>query len=630
MTIDPNILLIVIDSFCGAGGYTEGIERAEIDGNKIVKTIIGINHDKKAIESHAANHPETYHFVEDFTELDPRKLISIVANARIMYPNAKLVFHMSAECTHHSKAKGGMSRDADSRSLPEHAERYVKILNPDIITVENVREFIDWGPLTEKVVCNKKGTPLYCPIDYKKDKKTKKVLSIHPVWVPVKILKGSYFRWWVHNLKTYGYKYEHQLLNAADYGAFTSRIRYFGIFAKEETNIAFPEQTHSRTGGPGKEQWKAVKDVLELDKEGETIFDRKKDLVDATLLRIIAGVEEFAIKEKENFLLKYNSMSQQRKCKCPSVESPSPVVSCQDRIALVKTKFASVAYSGRPKDKNFALDRPAMTITTADHHQLFTTNHLMSYCFQGYNRSLKEPCGTVVTKDQFSLISPKFLLSYNFKDKPRKINSPSPCLLTKDRFGLVTPKFMDQQYGQSKPTGLDKPNGALTANPKFNLYSCKWLMDTQFSNVGTSLDRPCKTITANRKHFYLMNPQFNSKGGSIEKPCFTLIARMDKMPPYLMQTIEGNVKLKINPGDSETMIRLKNLCNEHGIIDILMRMLFIEELKRIMGFGDDYVLKGTKADMKKFIGNAVECTQAKAFITAIGMTIYKRLIKMAV
>ena len=190
---DEEVLLIVIDSFCGAGGVTMGFHRAEIKGKKVVKVIIGINHDANAIASHAENHPDTYHFVEDFTKLDPSRLIAIVEKARMMYPNAKVMFWASAECTHHSKAKGGLPRNADSRSLPEHIERYVTVLNPDIIGVENVREFMDWGPLDES-------------------------------GKPVKELKKTYFEQWKRSLTRHGYCYDDALLNAADFGAYTSRL----------------------------------------------------------------------------------------------------------------------------------------------------------------------------------------------------------------------------------------------------------------------------------------------------------------------------------------------------------------------------------------------------------------------
>ena len=159
MNGNEDIRLIVIDSFCGAGGVTEGFHRAEIEGSKVAKVIIGINHDAKAIESHAANHPDTIHFIEDFTTLDANKLLPIVMNAKQKYPNAKVLFWASAECTHHSKAKGGGPRNADSRSLPEHIQRYVDIIPVDIIYVENVVEFIDRGPLDEygKIIKSRKA-----------------------------------------------------------------------------------------------------------------------------------------------------------------------------------------------------------------------------------------------------------------------------------------------------------------------------------------------------------------------------------------------------------------------------------------------------------------------------------------
>lgn len=596
MTINNDILLIVIDSFCGAGGVTEGFHRAQINGSNVAKVVIGINHDSMAIQSHAANHPDTIHFIEDFTTLDPTRLVSIVEAAKLRYPNAKVLFWASAECTHHSKAKGGMARDADSRSLPEHIERYVKVLQPDIIGVENVVEFIDWGPLNDQMK-------------------------------PIKEAKGIYYKEWRDNLMKHGYKYDYRKLNAADFGAYTSRLRYFGIFAKDENNILFPDKTHTKKGDNGFEKWKAVRDVLDLNAEGESIFSRKKPLVDATLSRIYEGVKEFVIKGDADFMLKYNSMSRSKKYKCPGIDGPSPVVSCQNRLGLVKAKFMSMAYSGRPKDKNFVLDRPSQAVTTVDHHQMIT-----AYYGNGFNTSIEQPCNTISTHDRFALVTSKIqnIMTYNSPGLYSGVDKPCGTVMTKDRFALVTSKFIDEQYGNSKGVSVDKPSGAIMTNPKQNLVSAQWIMDTQFNNCGSSLGSPCRTITANRKHFYLMNPQFQSKGASIDKPCFTLIARMDKMPPYLMESLTGSVEIKILEADTEMMVKLKMLCNQYGIIDILMRMLFVEELKRIMGFGDNYILKGTKAEMKKFIGNAVECTQSQKLAESISQSIFFELIEQAV
>jgi len=551
--MNNNIRLIVIDSFCGAGGVTEGFHRAvDQRGNKVCKVIIGINHDEKAIASHAANHPDTIHFIEDFTTLDPKRLVSIVAAAKLRYPNAKVLFWASAECTHHSKAKGGLPRDADSRSLPEHIERYVKVINPDIIGVENVIEFIDWGPLDE----NGK---------------------------PVKEEKGIYYREWCDSLIRLGYFYDYRKLNAADYAAFTSRTRYFAYFSKKVENIVFPVQTHSKNGENGLKKWNAVKNVLNLEIEGESIFERKKPLVDPTIDRVTAGILRFVVNNSDEiFVSRYNGGNPEYRNS--SVDSPCGVVTTNNRFATVKCKFISKAFSGRPQHKNQSIENPAGSITTIDHHQMVT-----AYYGNGYNTSVEEPAGTVTTKD---------------------------------RFALVTSKFLANSYsGGGQISDIKEPNPTLMTVPKQNLVSAQWLMDTQFSNTGRDINQPAPVITANRKQFYLMNPQFKNTGGSIDKPCFTLIARMDKMPPYLIETKHGEIHIQINESDSESMKRLKSICNQYGIIDIRMRMLMIDELLRIQGFGDQYKLCGTKADMKKFIGNAVECNMAKVLAEAIAGSI---------
>lgn len=114
-----------------------------------------------------------------------------------------------------------------------------------------------------------------------------------------------------------------------------------------------------------------------------------------------------------------------------------------------------------------------------------------------------------------------------------------------------------------------------------------------------------------------MNPQFSSSGGSVDSPCFTLIARMDKMPPYLVATETGEIMIEIYETDSPMTVKIKHFMALYSIIDIKMRMLKISELKLIMGFPEDYILIGSQADQKKFIGNAVEVTIARALCVAL-------------
>ena len=63
--------------------------------------------------------------------------------------------------------------------------------------------------------------------------------------------------------------------------------------------------------------------------------------------------------------------------------------------------------------------------------------------------------------------------------------------------------------------------------------------------------------------------------------------------------------------------KVKQFMAAYGIIDIKMRMLKIIELKRIMGFPEDYVLVGSQAEQKKFIGNAVEVNMSRVLCEAL-------------
>lgn len=542
-----DIELFVIDLFCGAGGLSEGVEEARLNGNRCAKVVCCVNHDKNAILSHDANIPDALHFIEDIRTLELSPINTIVERIRELYPDSMIMLHASLECTNFSKAKGGQPRDADSRTLAEHLFRYIDVIAPDYIQIENVEEFMSWGDMDE----NGK---------------------------PISMDKGRLYQKWVRNVKKYGYNFEHRILNAADFGAYTTRKRFFGIFAKKSLPIVFSEPTHCKGGRQDMfsrlEKWKPVKDVLDFSDEGTTIF-REKPLAEKTLERIYAGLIKFVAGGKDAFLVKYNSMNRTGKYNAPGIDEPCPVVATQNRLGVAQVCFLSKQFSGHPESKNVSVEEPAGTITCRDHHAFVSAHY-----GNGFNRSVDEPSATVTTKDRLS---------------------------------LVTPRFIANEYsGGGQHTSIDNICPAILTNPKQKLITCKpWIMNTSFSNIGSNIEEPAQTITANRKWHYLMNPQFNSAGGSVDNPCFTLIARMDKMPPYLVATESGQVAIEIYDNDSPMTVKIKEFMSLYGIVDIKMRMLRIPELKRIMGFPEDYVLVGTQADQKKFIGNAVEVTQAK-------------------
>lgn len=546
------IRLLYIDLFCGAGGTSTGVENARYVGEQCAKVIACVNHDVNAIASHAANHPDALHFTEDIRTLELSPLIAHVKRMKTIYPDAQLVLWASLECTNFSKAKGGQPRDADSRTLAEHLFRYIEAIDPDYIQIENVEEFMSWGDMDEN------GKPI------SKD-------------------KGRCYEIWKRNVMRYGYDFDWRILNAADYGAYTTRKRFFGIFAKKGMPIVFPSATHCKNGKSdmfgSMEKWKPVKEVLDFSDEGDSIFCRKKPLAEKTLERIYAGLIKFVAGGKDAFIVKYNSMNKNGKYQAPGIDEPCPTVATQNRLALAKVNFLSKQFSGHPESKNISVDEPAGTITCKDHHAFVS-----AYYGNGHNHS---------------------------------VELPAPTVTTKDRLALVNSVFIDNQYGTGKPTSIELPVGTVTTIPKFNMVSCKpWIMNTAFSNVGSSIEQPSQVITANRKWHYLMNPQFASAGGSVDNPCFTLIARMDKMPPYLVEA-EGGFGIKLNNDDSPMTVLIKEFMAMYGIIDIKMRMLRISELKKIMGFPEDYKLIGTQADQKKFIGNAVEVNMARVLCEAI-------------
>ena len=528
-----NIQLLYIDLFCGAGGTSTGVESAKWNGEKCAKVIACVNHDANAIASHAANHPEALHFTEDIRTLELGPMVEHLKRKRKEYPSAPVVLWASLECTNFSKAKGGQPRDADSRTLAEHLFRYIEAICPDYIQIENVEEFMCWGDMDE----NGK---------------------------PISKEKGKCYVRWCNKVRSYGYDFDYRILNAADYGAYTSRKRFFGIFARHGMPIVFPRQTHSKNTGKAEanlfiadelKPWKAVREVLDFNDRGETIF-REKALSENTLERIFAGLVKFVAGGKEAFLVKWNSMSKKGNYRAPGVDEPCPVVTTQNRLGMAQVSF------------------------------------LTSYYGNGGNRSVEEPAPTLTTKDRLA--------------------------------------FIDMQYGNGTPSSIEQPSPAVTTNPKQNLVSCEhWIMNTNFKNVGSSIDEPAQTITANRKWHYLMNPQFRSAGGDIEKPCFTLIARMDKRPPYLVEAdtegellpfirqTENGLVYEIYDTDSPMTKQIKEFMAMYCIVNITMRMLRVNELKRIMGFPEYYVLVGTQTDQKKFIGNAVEVNMARVLCEAI-------------
>jgi len=509
-------------------------------------------------------------------------LLDVVNMAKRKYPNAILAIWASLECTNFSKAKGGGPRDADSRtlaySLYKHYDpqledyvdgmSYVQILNPDIVYIENVEEFMAWGPMDDK------GRPL-------------------------SMKKGIDYIKWTEKMQSFGYNFSSRLINSADMGGFTSRKRFFAQFTRFGIPVEWPQATHAKKASHDMmgsfKQHKAVREVLDLGDEGKSIFSRKKPLSPRTEERIFHGLVKHVGNGSDTFLSKYYSGKPQHKN--ITIDGPSGAITTKDSHAIVKCSFLQ-KWNSAGKDGS--------------------TIHSTS--------SIDNPSPTVTTQNRLGLVQ-AFMVQYHGKGITLSIDGPASTLTTKDRLAFVKPvQFIDRQFNNTLPSSIDKPIGALLANPKSSLVSPQsFLVDQSYGNASRDLDQPAPVVLACRKNHYLVNPQYHSKGCSVDVPCFTLIARMDKAPPYLMSCTTGKAVIMVYPGDSEWMVKIKMFMAEYGISDIKMRMLKIMELKLIMGFPKDYVLLGPQNQQKKFIGNAVETTTAQRIIEASVMAILSKV-----
>lgn len=589
--IDPKFL--IVDLFCGAGGTTIGFEQSGV-----AKVIAAVNHDPKAIESHWKNHPEVKHFEEDIRTLDLTELIALTKAEQAKHPDALLILWASLECTNFSKAKGGQPRDADSRTLADHLHRYITAIGPDYIQIENVVEFMSWGPLD----ANGK---------------------------PVSRRNGCDWLRWCAEVRQHGYTDKWTEMNAADYGARTSRNRLFGCFAKPGLPIRWPQATHAKV--PQKEgmfgklkKWEPCRPCLDLDDKGDSIFLPGRIKSDKTFQRIYAGLVKYvAGMTMKEFMVKYvgnNAESGINNGK--STDEPLTTITTQNRLYLAQPEFIVQSNGGSPMGKAKGSNEPCNTITAQDNKALVLLNTYYGNSDSLQNADTAAP--TITTKDRMGVIQPQwFYKQFSGEDNHQSIEEPAGAILPNPKHALVSSEWIDRNFSQGgKDNDVNGPAGSITNVPKMNLVSADAIiMDTQFGNTGQSVEQPLGTITANRKWHYLLNPQHGGHTQGIDRPCPTIIARQDKAPLYLIDVVQEGLAINVLPTDSETVRNIKAFMAMYGIIDIRMRMLKVKELKKIQGFPEDYELLGNQADQKKFIGNSVCPAVVKAWVLAMAESV---------
>lgn len=450
--IDLKTEAIIVDLFCGTGGVSWGFENVEdAFGVKTFKVIYCVNHDKIAIESHIMNHPNAIHAVEDIRTLDLAILVAVVNHYRRICPNAKLILWGSIECTNFSKAKGGLSRDPDSRTLANHMLRYIQAINPDYVMIENVVEFMSWGPVRIKALkSHKEDLPngIYANTELKMgvDKKTKQECYW---WVPISKLNGQSWMQWRENINSMGYTDDWRRLNAADYGVPQTRDRLFGCFAKPGLPIVWPAPTHSKNAQGDLfdtlKPWVGVKEVLNLNNIGESIFNRdlnenlrkqdRKALCPKTFKRyfegcvkIIAGGEKKYEKAKAEF---YKEVPTQFVSQYygnggyTSVDSPNGCVPTKDRFSLLTAnQFVDEAYS---RSNGKTIEQPSGALLQNPKQNLLTLQPvIINTSFNNSGSSINDPCPTVLASRKHH-----YILNPSHGGHCTSVDRPSPVVIAR-------------------------------------------------------------------------------------------------------------------------------------------------------------------------------------------------------
>lgn len=287
---------LVVDLFAGGGGASTGIEQAigrHVD--------IAINHDADAIGMHTVNHPQTRHYREDIRRVDPRVVTQGVPVG---------LLHASPDCTHHSQALGGQPRSQEIRSLAWMVIRWAGQTRPDVITVENVEQMLQWSPLVAK---RDPATGRVITLDKVKSAEGKTVYRVadpgevvprgNQFLVPSKKDTGRNWKHFVQALRDLGYKVEWRVIRNADLGAHSTRTRLYMVARCDGLPIVWPEKTHARKPVGSLKPWRPAADCIDWSIPGTSIFGRKKPLAEATMRRIAHGMKKFVLDSDNPYIV---------------------------------------------------------------------------------------------------------------------------------------------------------------------------------------------------------------------------------------------------------------------------------------------------------------------------------------
>lgn len=617
---------LIVDLFAGGGGASTGIEAAlkrHVD--------IAVNHSPNAIKMHRKNHPRTRHYRADVWHVSPRLAC---AGRRVG------LLWLSPACTHFSRASGGQNpKSAKIRSLASVAIRWAREVKPRIIFLENVEEFLDWGPLDN-------------------DGK------------PIKAKKGHSFNRWLGKLKAQGYAVEWRKLVAADYGAPTTRKRLFLIARRDGRPIVWPEPTH----GDGCERpWRAAAEVIDWQVPTKSIFARKKPLAPATMRRIAAGIIRFVIQNPRPFLVKFHGGDDRQSQRTHGLDEPLRTIDTANRFAMVDVSVGSpvIVPLTHTKSGDRAHDgaEPLRTITTARGGELAVVAptfapaiaaHVTKFHEGSVGASVEVPLPTVTANSPHGRpggavplgvveaeLSPVIMNNMS-NNIPRPATEPLATLCTGNHKYIVAP-HLTKLYGTTEGGApMDGAVPTITAGGGHIGLASPILVSHYGNSVGREVTEPTPTITAGGQGHTAVaevalakaQPRTRRSKKPANEAALGTVDRREQVREFLetyckqkngeasSQTDDGpllgaaaTAKPKKRRKKAAMPLELPPFVTIDGIayviIDIGMRMLRPHELWKAQGFPENVNVEGfNQAEQIELCGNSVSPPVAEAVVRA--------------
>lgn len=447
---DPSDGLIV-DLFAGAGGASLGIEAAM--GRAVD---YAINHDALAVETHAANHPATEHYVSDVWEVEP---VAVTRGRPVR------LLWASPDCKHFSKAKGGRPVSKRVRSLAWVVIKWAREASPDVILLENVEEFRTWGPLgADERPCPER--------------------------------KGETFLRWVRQLKALGYEVEWRELVAADFGAPTTRKRLFLVARRDGHPIAWPEPTHAPrkvAQERGLLPWRAAAECIDFSKPCPSIFGRRRPLAEATMRRIANGLKRYVLDNPEPFIVQCNhgrdAFRGQR------LDRPLTTITGSRGHALVAPYLSQ--FYGTNQGASGDVGDPVRTITGGGLHTGLVAAFIAKHYKGVVGHGLERPIGTVTGTDHHSLVISHLTNNYTSNTNGGRGDPREPMkTLTTAQHTAEVRAFLTAYFGNERDgQAATDPLRTITAKQRFGVVEVAG-RDYQIVDIGLRMLGPRELLRA--------------------------------------------------------------------------------------------------------------------------------------